>query len=84
MLNSTPAERAQTMLLVDTWNDVVTETAYLADLAGLSSHITLEGGEGIEVAVYGFSDKLPAFAETLFEVCAHSLVHQLFHFELRF
>lgn len=47
---------------------MVTEFAYQADLAGLSSSIELKDGDGIEVAVAGFSDKLHTFAETLFEV----------------
>jgi secreted Zn-dependent insulinase-like peptidase len=59
--------RARSLLLVDTWLDVVTEVAYQADLAGLSSYIELKDGDGIEVAVSGFSEKLPTFAATLFE-----------------
>jgi secreted Zn-dependent insulinase-like peptidase len=68
VLNADASARARSLLLVDAWNDVATEPAYVADLAGLSSHVALEGGDGIEAAVYGFSDKLPAFAAVLFEV----------------
>lgn len=53
---------------MDTWNDALTRAAYMADLAGLSSHIALEGAEGIEVAVSGFADKLPALVEAVFQV----------------
>lgn len=67
-LNADANARAQTLMLVDTWRDVVTETAYQADLAGLSSHLVLEGAEGIEVSTSGFSDKLPEFTCALFRV----------------
>lgn len=67
-LHDSAQARARSLLLVDTWNDVLTTTAYMADLAGLSSHLSMEGGDGIEVAVSGFSDKLPAFVDALFRV----------------
>ena len=75
-LSADAAGRALSLLLVDTWNDVVTEFAYQADLANLSSYIELKDGDGIELAVSGFSDKLPTFAATLFEVrCAFLAPH---------
>ena len=72
-LGRDPAARAAALLLVDTWNDIVTEVAYQADLAGLSSHISLEGSGSIEIVVTGFSDKLPVLVHSLFEVCARGL-----------
>jgi hypothetical protein len=62
-----PASFAAALLLVDTWNDMVTEAVYQADLAGLSSHISVDA-DGIEVVVAGFSDRLPTLVSSLFQV----------------
>jgi hypothetical protein len=62
-----PASFAEALLLVDTWNDMVTEAVYQADLAGLSSHISVDA-DGIEVVVAGFSDRLPTLVSSLFQV----------------
>jgi secreted Zn-dependent insulinase-like peptidase len=66
-ISKDPASWAAALLLVDTWNDIVTETVYQADLAGLNSHISVEE-TGLEVIVAGFSDKLPALVGNIFQV----------------
>jgi secreted Zn-dependent insulinase-like peptidase len=66
-ISKDPASWAAALLLVDTWNDIVTETIYQAELAGLNSHISVEG-DGLEVIVAGFNDKLPALVGSIFQV----------------
>lgn len=50
--------------------DALCETAYLADVAGLHYDVVAEGLAGIDIKVDGFSDKLPALTQTLFQSLA--------------
>ena len=50
--------------------DALCEMAYLADVAGLHYDMAPEGLAGIDIKVDGFSDKLPALTQTLFQSLA--------------
>ncbi len=50
--------------------DALCETAYLADVAGLQYDVSAEGLAGLDIKLHGFSDKLPALTNTVFEALA--------------
>ncbi|KAK9820983.1 hypothetical protein WJX81_000873 [Elliptochloris bilobata] len=58
---------AATHAAVALLEDVLCETAYLAEVAGLSYEVWPEGRTGVEVRVEGFSHKLGLLTRTIFE-----------------
>ncbi|KAL3144870.1 hypothetical protein ABBQ38_001970 [Trebouxia sp. C0009 RCD-2024] len=62
-----PAAAAATHLLMKLLEDALCETAYLADVAGLSYDMWPEGQAGVEIKVDGFSHKLPLLVDYIFQ-----------------
>ncbi|KAL0048825.1 hypothetical protein WJX82_000128 [Trebouxia sp. C0006] len=64
---ATASTSATTHLLLKLLEDALCETAYLADVAGLSYDMWPEGLAGIEIKVDGFSHKLPLLVNYVFQ-----------------
>lgn len=67
-LSGSVAAHAQAILLADCLEDALTERAYQADLVGLHSHVSYEDPTGLELSVFGFSERLVSLAHMMFQV----------------
>lgn len=66
VLHATPRATTANQLLTRVLEDVLTEEAYLADMAGL--HCSVDSGfGGMNFKFSGFSEKLPILAQKVFD-----------------
>eukprot|EP00873_Tetraselmis_striata_P042477 jgi/Tetstr1/462741/TSEL_000701.t1 len=73
---SSPLASVKAYLAVKLLEEALNEVAYLADSAELSYSTHLDGLTGITIQVYGFSHKLPALTERIFQTLAGLTVEE--------